>query len=58
MKKNIKRLDILNGKLLIIPVRTGKMVPAFDYVTGNPVNRNYIPANNPNLQMSECWSLK
>ena len=34
-----------NGKLLIIPDRSNKMVLGFDYVTGNLVDPNFIPVS-------------
>lgn len=36
--------------LLLIPDSTGDRIMAFDPTTGNLLDANYVPANNPNLQ--------
>lgn len=37
-------------KLFLVPDWTSDRVMAFDYQTGNILNENFIPTNNPNLQ--------
>lgn len=38
------------SKLFLVPDWTADKVLAFDFQTGNIVNENFIPTNNPNLQ--------